>query len=172
MSLAPTRMAAAALAGTVLAVLAPVGAHADEYAHKELASVKRYLSEYEDEERAIADGYARTDECVESPEGVMGYHYVDMDLIDRELDARRPEALVYQPDGYGGRELVAAEYIYVDEDQDVSTDDDRPSLFGQPFDGPNEPQTEGLPVNYTLHVWFWQKNPDGLFAAWNRAGTC
>ncbi|MFD6951374.1 hypothetical protein A6A08_23180 [Nocardiopsis sp. TSRI0078] len=117
---------AAALTGAAPAVLAPVGAHADGTVHQELVAAKKALNKYKDEERATADGYLPDDVCVESPEGVMGYHYADRNLIDRELDAREPEALVYQPDGYGGRKLVAVEYFYVDEDQDVSTDDDRP----------------------------------------------
>ncbi|NYH54793.1 hypothetical protein HNR06_004382 [Nocardiopsis arvandica] len=167
-----TRLAATALTGTVLAVLAPVGAHADGTVDRELASTKKALDVYVDEERALADGYLPDGECVEGAEGVMGHHYVRWDRIDRELDARAPEALVYQPDGYGGRELVAVEYFYADEDQDVSTDDDRPRLFGQPFDGPSEPQAPGLPVNYSLHVWLWQENPDGLFSPWNPRGSC
>jgi type II secretory pathway pseudopilin PulG len=172
MSVRPTRLATAAVAGLALAVLAPTGAQAHSTVQQDLAAAKSALNQYKDEYKAIADGYLPTDDCVESPEGVMGYHYANPDLIDRELDPLRPEVLVYQPDGYGGRKLVAAEYFYVDADQDVSTDDDRPSLFGQPFDGLDPGQGPGLPVNYTLHVWFWQKNPDGLFSPWNPAGSC
>lgn len=172
MSLRAAHLSAAAVAGLTLAVLAPVGAHADDTVKEDLAAAKRATEQYRDEDRAIADGYEPTDECAESPEGVMGYHYVNPDLIDRELDPRAPEVLVYQPDGYGGRKLVALEYFYVDADQDTGTDDDRPSLFDQPFDGPDEGPEPDLPVNYTLHVWLWQHNPDGLFSQWNPAGSC
>ncbi|MGW5876066.1 hypothetical protein ACWFMI_05845 [Nocardiopsis terrae] len=186
MPLRATRPAATAVAGLALALLAPAGAHADstvkhadDAAHdtynsvrKDLAAAKRATAKYRDEDQAIADGYMPTDACAESPEGVMGYHYANPELIDRELDPRTPEVLVYQPDGYGGRKLVALEYYYVDADQDVETDEDRPHLFGEPFDGPDEGQAPGLPVNYTLHVWLWQHNPSGLFSPWNPAGSC
>ncbi|GAB2485280.1 hypothetical protein [Nocardiopsis aegyptia] len=172
MPVRPTRLTAAAVAGLALAVIGPMGAQAHTTVEQELAATKSALNKYKDEYRAVADGYLPTDECAESPAGVMGYHYAKPELIDRELDPMTPEVLVYQPDGYGGRKLVAAEYYYVDADQDVTTDEDRPSLFGQPFDGPDPGQAPGLPVNYTLHVWFWQDNPDGLFSAWNPAGSC
>ncbi|CAL9381052.1 hypothetical protein SUDANB121_01066 [Nocardiopsis dassonvillei] len=172
MSLSATRLTAAAVAGTALALLAPVGASAHSTVEKDLAVAKAATAKYQDEAEAIADGYLPTDQCAQSPDGVMGYHYANPYLIDRKLDIRTPEVLVYQPDGYGGRKLVALEYYYVDADQDVETDDDRPSLFGQPFDGPDEGQEPGLPVNYTLHVWLWQHNPSGLFSPWNPAGSC
>ncbi|WP_329275937.1 hypothetical protein [Streptomyces sp. NBC_01451] len=72
----------------------------------------------------------------------------------------------------GSRRLVAAEWIVVDKDQDVKTDDDRPSLFGMPFDGPMPGHVEGMPVHYDLHVWLWKKNPKGTFARWNPTVTC
>ncbi|MFY7068308.1 hypothetical protein ACOQFV_20815 [Nocardiopsis changdeensis] len=172
MSLSAARLTAAAAVGTALALLAPMAASAHSTVEQDLATAKKATTKYQDEAEAIADGYVPTDQCAQSPDGAMGYHYVNPYLIDRKLDIRTPEVLVYQPDGYGGRKLVALEYYYVDADQDVETDDDRPSLFGHPFDGPDEPQEPGLPVNYTLHVWLYQHNPSGLFSPWNPAGSC
>ena len=172
MSVRPTRLTAAAVAGLALAMVGPMSAQAHTTVEEDLAATKSALNPYEDEYTAISHGYQPTDDCVESPEGVMGYHYVKPELIDHEIDPMTPEVLVYQPDGSGGRKLVAVEYYYVDADQDLDTDDDRPSLFGRPFDGPSPGQAPGLPINFTLHVWFWQDNPDGLFAAWNPAGSC
>ena len=70
------------------------------------------------------------------------------------------------------RRLVAAEWIVVDKDQNLETDDDRPSLFGMPFDGPMAGHEEGMPIYYDLHVWLWKKNPSGMFARWNPTVTC
>ncbi|MBB6122098.1 hypothetical protein [Nocardiopsis algeriensis] len=175
MSRPTRRIAAAVMTGVSLAVGAPAAALAHDghdAVQRQLAAAKEAGEKYRDVSRAIADGYVPDDECVQSPEGAMGFHYANRDLIDRELDVREPEVLVYQPDGYGGHKLVALEYYFVDEDQDPSTDGDRPSLFGQPFDGPDEAQGPGLPVNYTLHVWLWQHNPSGMFAPFNPAGSC
>ncbi|MEH0423926.1 hypothetical protein [Streptomyces sp. B21-083] len=70
------------------------------------------------------------------------------------------------------RRLVGAEWIVVDKDQNLATDDDRPSLFGVPFDGPMLGHEPGMPIHYDLHVWLWKKNPSGMFARWNPTVTC
>ena len=63
--------------------------------------------------------------------------------------------------------------IVVDKDQNLATDDDRPSLFGVPFDGPMLGHEPGMPIHYDLHAWLWKKNPKGKFARWNpTVGTC
>jgi hypothetical protein len=70
------------------------------------------------------------------------------------------------------RRLVAAEWIVVDKDQNLATDDDRPSMFGVPFDGPMLGHQPGMPIHYDLHAWVWKKNPSGTFARWNPTVTC
>jgi len=89
----------------------------------------------------------------------------DMDALDGEaptVDAATPES----------RRLVAVEWIVVDKDQDLTTDDDRPSLFGVPFNGPMLGHEPGMPIHYDLHAWVWKKNPNGMFARWNPTVTC
>lgn len=102
----------------------------------------------------------------------MGYHYVNPALFDAPLDVRTPPLLLYQPNEDGGRELVAVEYFKVDEDQNLATNGDRPSLFGAAFDGPMPGHSDDMPIHYDLHVWLWQHNPDGMFAAFNPEGSC
>ena len=69
------------------------------------------------------------------------------------------------------RRLVAAiEYVKNDADGDLGTDDDRPSLFGEPFDGPMEGHEPGQPVHYDLHAWMWRHNPAGELAQFNPGG--
>jgi len=103
----------------------------------------------------------------------MGYRYVNPALLMvPAVDARQPEILLYVPKANGKRELVGVEYFKVDEDQDLATDSDRSSLFGQPFDGSMLGHAPGMPVHYDLHVWLWRDNPNGLFEAWNPSVVC
>jgi hypothetical protein len=120
-------------------------------------------------------GYAATGECAEDPKyGGMGIHYANEELIaDGELDVTKPEILVYQPMPSGKLRLGAVEYFQVDGDQDLATDDDRPSMFGHmPFDGPMLGHEPGMPIHYDLHVWLYRHNPAGLFAMWNPRVNC
>jgi len=91
----------------------------------------------------------------------------DLDALDGDAPA------VIAPSATAeSRRLVAAEWIVVDKDQNLATDDDRPSLFGMPFDGPMPGHVDGMPIHYDLHVWLWKHNPSGLFAPWNPSVSC
>ena len=129
---------------------------------------------FRDVEAAKATGYAPTGECAEDPKyGGMGIHYANEKLIaDGVLDITRPEILVYRPAADGELRLGAVEYFQVDGDQDLATDDDRPSLFGVPFDGPMLGHEPGMPIHYDLHLWLYKHNSAGLFAAWNPRVDC
>jgi len=59
-----------------------------------------------------------------------------------------------------------------DADQNLSTDSDRPQLFGVPFDGPMRGHVEGMPMHYELHAWIWESNPNGVFASYNPNVSC
>lgn len=177
-----TMLLAAAIGATILGPAAPAVAH--EHApsgpaavsgklRKQLAKIRRATAKYRDVEAAIADGYAPSDVCAQLPGvGGMGYHYVNVArLADGVIDPAKPEILVYVPTAYGPK-LGAVEYAAVDADQDTSTADDRPALFGVPFDGPMPGHGPGEPVHYDLHVWVWKRNPAGVFAAWNPRVSC
>jgi hypothetical protein len=131
--------------------------------------------QYRDIEVALSDGYVAVGECAELPgTGGMGYHYMKPELAgDTVIDPARPELLVYERDQQGRLRLAAVEYFAADADQDLSTDDDRPSLFGQfPFSGPMVGHEEGMPIHYDLHVWLYRHNPDGQLADWNPRVNC
>ena len=68
------------------------------------------------------------------------------------------------------RHLVGVEFFSAD--GVPGTDDDRPSLFGQPFDGPMPGHFPGQPDHYDLHVWLWRFNPAGMFAQFNPRVSC
>ena len=133
-----------------------------------LRAVRAFTEGYRSEAAAIADGFARTEECVPA----MCYRYVKFSRLDTRLERSRPEALLYVSTPDGGRKLAGAEWIVVDRDQDLATDDDRPALFGHPFQGPMPGHGPGMPVHHDLHAYAWVENPDGGFAPWNSAITC
>jgi hypothetical protein len=118
-------------------------------------------------------GYEPVGPCVQTPAGALGIPYGNFALLnDGTVDPRKPEALLYEPRADGGLRLVGVEYILIDRDKDPATDDDRPTLFGQAFDGPTAEPQAGLPVHYDLEVWLWRHNADGLFATFNRNVHC
>jgi hypothetical protein len=145
-----------------------------------LARAKAANDRFQSVEQAKAAGYIQRSPCESSPEGGMGFHFVNDDAMrDPKLDPAKPEILTYAPGPGGVMQLVGAEYWKPDADQNLTTDSDRPSLFGRAFDGPmeghNPPGTlpgTGMPRHYDLHVWFWKRNPSGLFAIWNPDVSC
>jgi hypothetical protein len=120
---------------------------------------------------AATAGCVVTPECVaEAGLGGMGFHAVNEELMaDGKLSPTRPEILVYAGNERGNLRLVALEYFAADADGDPATDD-RPSLFGHPFDGPfGEP---GAPPVYLLHAWVHERHPAGVFAPFNPPVSC
>jgi hypothetical protein len=80
---------------------------------------------FHDVDKALAAGYQPSDfpgvpgtaECFESPASGMGIHYVNGALLtDGEIDAAKPEALVYEPRANGRLKLVALEYVILQDD--------------------------------------------------------
>jgi hypothetical protein len=148
------------------------GAENSAAASWDLARARFATLKYVSPKRAEADGYAPTTECVASPDGGMGLHYVNGALFaDPAVTVTKPEALLYEPTRWGPR-LIGVEYIKIDADQNLSTDNDRPSLFGVPFDGPMLGHSPGMPIHYDLHVWLWKHNPSGMFAQFNPRVHC
>jgi hypothetical protein len=157
-------VAAATLLGPGTAASSPSGDRA----------VKAATARYHSVDQAVRDGYSGEGEpCVSSPGGAMGFHYVNKALIgDPAIDPAKPEILLYAPDKNGRLVLVGVEYLAIDGDQDLNTDGDRPSLFGQPFDGPMPGHAPGMPVHYDLHAWVWSDNPSGEYAPFNPTLSC
>lgn len=181
-------LVAAGLTSFTLAAAQPGGDEpAPEQAHESVSTdrsgtltaaqrrvIREATSRYRDPDVAIADGYLPTDVCAEEPElGGMGYHYVNPALVaDDMIDPTLPEALLYAPDPSGRLRLVAVEYVKDDADGELGTDEDRPTLFGHPFDGPMEGHEPGQPVHYDIHTWVWKRNPAGELAQFNPKVHC
>jgi hypothetical protein len=161
-------LASAAVAGAV--ALAGDGALPPE-----LQDVRAAVAKYHSFEQAQSDGYTlRAGEpCVRSPLGTMGYHVANAALMaDDAIDPVRPELLLYAADESGNVKLVGVEYWKRDSDGSLATADDRPSLFGQPFDGPMPGHNPTMPVHYDLHAWVAEENPSGVFAMFNPNLSC
>lgn len=162
----------AALLATLSILTSSIAATADATGDRQLAAVRAATAKYHNVATAIANGYLPTDECAELPGvGGMGYHYVNPAVFGAPLDPLRPAILLYVPSDDGIR-LGGVEYAWIDADQDLATDDDRPSLFGVPFDGPMPGHFPGMPIHYDLHVWIWDNNANGTFAQWNPSVSC
>ena len=174
--------ALAATGGMWFATGSPASAHATSTEpaaqtqtreQAELTLARQASARYHDVQTAIADGFVPTQTCTDQPGvGGMGYHYSNpANIRDGVLDVTKPEMLLYVPTGHGPR-LAGVEFFKADADQNLATDDDRPTLFGVDFNGPMPGHQPGMPIHYDLHVWLWMDNPSGMFAPWNPRVTC
>ncbi len=91
----------------------------------------------------------------------MGYHYVNVALLDGTTDPLQPEAVMYEPQASGTLKLVGLEYVVPGA---AWANSEPPRLFGRDFSFGG-----GL---WTLHVWLWQANPNGMFTPWNPTVSC
>jgi hypothetical protein len=134
--------------------------------------VSRAIQRFVSPRAAVAAGYGPFLGCVSGPqEGAMGIHYVNGDLVgDGELDAERPEALMYEPRN-GRLILVGVEFIVL-ADQWNAAHETPPVLLGQVFNYNSSPNRYGIPAFYELHVWTERGNPNGAFADWNPRVSC
>jgi len=176
-----TALALAALAALALAALpSPASAHksrshaSQRDRSEDLRRAREATRRFRDVKVAREAGYRAIGECTDDPKyGGMGIHYANEELVaDGKLDVTKPEILVYEPMPSGKLRLGAIEYFQVDADQNLHTDDDRPSLFGLPFDGPMLGHEPGMPMHYDLHVWLYRHNPAGRFAMYNPRVHC
>jgi hypothetical protein len=136
--------------------------------------VKAATARYHSFKQAEKHGYtAEGEPCVASPQGTMGIHAINPTLMaDSTIDPMRPEILLYVPDKHGKLRLVGLEYWKSDADGDLETDDDRPSVLGQPLDGPMPGHNPTMPVHYDVHAWVFEVNPSGFFAPFNPSLSC
>lgn len=128
-----------------------------------LRRVTQATARFHSTTQASRAGYTATP-CVAVPGvGGMGEHWVNEALIDTVFDPLQPEVLLYEPQQDGTYRLVAIEYIVIDIGQE------RPSFGGHLFD------VDGTPIpapHWSLHVWLWRDNPNGLFTPFNPSVTC
>ncbi len=131
-----------------------------KYASPLAAQVKSATARFHSQVQASKAGYALASPCVSNPAaGGMGFHWVNVAAVDPVFDPMSPEAVLYDTRG----KLIAVEYIVINVGQPA------PTFGGQPFD------VGGAPIpapHWTLHVWLYEENSNGLFNPWNPAVVC
>lgn len=108
----------------------------------------------------------------------------------RLAGGNEPELLLYLPKANGKFKLVAVEYLVPVLVRNNATNDvypwfgmtpwgagytqitQRPSVFGELFEGPMPGHDAGMPWHYDKHVWAWDTNPSGMFSQWNPSISC
>jgi hypothetical protein len=141
----------------------PARAHGDL-----LKAVRQETARFNATAQALRAGYAPDDHCVAHPTlGGMGYHWVNMGLIDPVFDPMKPEALLYSTGEGGNLRLRGVEYIVIDIGQE------HPHFDGHPLDvGGVPPLMEAGVPHWSLHVWVHLDNPSGTFAPFNPNVAC
>jgi hypothetical protein len=147
--------------------------HAHTAPAKLVRVVRENTRQFIDVNAATAAGYGPFLGCVSGPDhGAMGVHYINLALYgDGEIDASRPEALIYEPDRNEMR-LVGVEYIVDAQTWLNNHNNTPPVLEGQVFQLIASPNRYNLPAFFELHVWAWRDNPKGAFVDWNNQVSC
>ena len=131
----------------------------------QLAAAREAVAAFADRAQAEAAGYTQQiTECMASEQGAQGLHFGKPELITdgAQLDALRPEALMYEPQPDGSLRFVGFAYVIPRADW---TAPEPPTFLGQPMTA-----NEQLDV-WALHVWLVD-NPNGPFADWNPNVSC
>ena len=134
-----------------------------------LAELRSATAQYHRPDVAQAAGYDLVpglDHCFNNPGvGAMGYHYININLLDTLVDFLQPEVMVYVPGPNGILQLGAVEYVVPAAAWDAENDE-LPQVFGRAFH-----MNSDLGV-YVLHIWIWKNNPAGMFEDWNPTVLC
>ena len=136
--------------------------------------VRNATRQYFDVNRATAAGYGPFLGCVTGQDhGAMGVHYVSGTLLNGgDLDASRPQALIYEPLKNGKMQLVGVEFIVFAAPWLAANNNTPPVLEGQVLQYVDSPNRFNIPAFFELHVWAWRDNPQGAYVDWNNHVTC
>ena len=180
-----THFGYSAIGVLLLVTLPPLPAlAADDQAHAQhtaiqnqpaglLETVRESTERFRDVAAAEAEGYGLLFGCVSGPDvGAMGLHYANLPLVlDGELDATRPEIVIYEQLPNGHLKITGADFLVLAADWHAKHSAP-PELMGQLFHLFEAPNRFGLPAFYTLHVWAWKENPNGAFVNWHPKVSC
>jgi hypothetical protein len=134
-------------------------------------TVREATKQFIDVNAATAAGYGPFLGCVSgSDHGAMGIHYVNGALMNGQIDAWHPQALIYEPSN-GKMRLVGVEYI-VDSATWLANNPNPPVLDGHDFLFVDSPNRFNINSFFELHVWAWRDNPQGSFVDWNNHVSC
>jgi len=165
-----------ALAGSMITAPPLFASDSDHSSHSApsalVLKVRQATAKFIDVNNAGPD-YGPAFGCVSGPDhGAMGIHYVNGTLLmDDQVVAEQPEALIYEPVG-NARRLVGVEYIVDAGKWKAANGGAPPALDGQVFNFIDAPNRFGLDPFFELHVWAWRDNPQGAFVDWNNNVSC
>ena len=137
--------------------------------------VRNATGRYLDINVALGEQWVVGTACVSGPQtGAMGVHLIQPSRLgDGTIKADEPEALIYEPLPDGSMRLVGVEFIVMAAEwADKFATQGPPKVDGHLMNYVSEPNRYGLPAFYELHVWAWERNPQGNFADWNTNVTC
>ncbi|TVR51294.1 MAG: hypothetical protein EA421_15925 [Gemmatimonadales bacterium] len=145
----------------------------------DLARLRAGTAGYHDFTRALEAGFMELsghNECLAHPgEGGKGIRYVHPERYGTaSIDPTRPEILLYFPHPEGRMELAGVEFaVEAELWHRVHGANVMPELAGVRYDPP-DPQAPDpfLESAYTLSVWLWKENPQGMFAPFNPKLDC
>ena len=131
----------------------------------EVERVRQATARFASIDTARAAGYTQQypEGCAQSADGVQGYHWMNPDLVDAQVDPMQPELVMYEPQQDGSMRLIGVDYVIP---FDQWTDSVPPTLLGQ-----NMLRNEPLSV-WAIHIWTERDNPSGVFAPWNPNASC
>jgi hypothetical protein len=139
------------------------------FGQSDLAKIRRATAQFHRTETAQAAGYdlrPGLDHCFDNPGvGGMGFHYINTDILDTQVDLLHPEAMVYVPSP-DGLQLGAVEYIVPQDKWDATGSTEPPMLMGMHLH-----LNTDLHV-YIMHAWVWKNNPRGVWEDWNPDVSC
>ncbi|MFZ0550124.1 MAG: hypothetical protein WAM21_04900 [Steroidobacteraceae bacterium] len=160
---------------TAILVLLPLIAAAGDGTTPLIDQVRNATEQYLEISTAMAQNFVAATPCVSGPDtGAMGVHFIRLDRVTKlVLDAKQPQALIYEPMPDGAMRLVGIEYIVLDQNWSaVNPPGSVPALQGNLLNYVAFPNRYGLPAFWEIHVWAWQHNPKGSYADWNTHVTC
>ena len=156
--------------GLIVTLISLFVTGASAHGQNDLAKVREATAKFHRVDIAQAAGYdlrEGLDHCFDNPGvGAMGFHYINTDILDLELDALQPEAMVYAPGPKGQLNLGAVEYIVPAAEWDAAGNTMPPMVLGHHL---HLNKTLGV---YVLHIWLWKHNPAGMFEDWNPTVSC
>ena len=139
---------------------------ADAYASADVQRLLAATRPFQTLDSAVAVGYPRevADCLVHAHHGAMGFHHVNRSYVDAKAEIERPEILLYEKLPDGKYRLNGVEFIVPF--RFVPRDSTPPKIMGQTM----APE-DNLKFWY-VHVWAWNRNPDGIFANFHPGVAC
>jgi len=149
-------------------------ATADDGATPLVDKVRTATAQYRDINVAFHEGWVTATPCVSGPNtGAMGVHLLLPSRLVPTLNPADPQLLIYEPMEDGRMRLVGTEFIVLaDAWARAHPSGPPPALDGNLLNYVDAPNRYGLPAFYEIHVWAWERNPQGSYADWNTHVTC